>query len=132
MAAGSGFDYDDAAVRARIRTAIRNSPRIVERALNAETEVLAVDCARVTPVETGVLKGTVRAVPAERSGDTFTSGITAGSPGAEEYAWIVHERLDVHHPVGMAKFIERPVMTAAPFFPSRVASRISLEEMVGR
>lgn len=46
-----------------------------------------------------------------------------GQPTAE-YANIVHERLDVKHPNGKAKFLEDPMNRAAPGLLARVSQRI--------
>jgi len=41
------------------------------------------------------------------------------------YALYVHERLDVHHPVGKAKFLEDPANRLKPYLERNVANRIA-------
>lgn len=42
-----------------------------------------------------------------------------------EYAVYVHERLDLHHPVGKAKFLEDPVNRRRPYLERNIAARIA-------
>lgn len=47
-----------------------------------------------------------------------------------EYAIYVHERLDVYHPVGKAKFLEDPVNRLRPKLESNIAARMA--PIIGR
>jgi hypothetical protein len=70
-----------------------------------------------TPIETGNLRASHRVV-SEEHGDIFEVAVGCGgiSPSGEnlDYAVPVHERLDVHHPVGEAKFLEKAVREGIP------------------
>lgn len=41
------------------------------------------------------------------------------------YALVVHERLDVHHPVGQAKYLEEPARLLAPEFGETVKALVN-------
>jgi len=58
-----------------------------------------------------------------------TVKIEVGGPAAP-YALPVHERLDVHHPVGEAKFLEKSVYEAQPGMGDRIARRIDVARAV--
>jgi len=58
----------------------------------------------LVPVDTGRLKASAEYVKAEPNTDIIST-ITYTT----EYATYVHERLDVHHPHGQAKFLEQPI-----------------------
>ncbi len=40
------------------------------------------------------------------------------------YALAVHERLNVYHPIGQAKFLEQPIRTEAPAMAAIIRSRL--------
>lgn len=44
------------------------------------------------------------------------------------YAVPVHERLDVHHPIGQAKFLEQPIRTEAKPMADIIRSRLRARE----
>jgi hypothetical protein len=67
----------------------------------------------LAPVDTGFLKASGYVAPVGDPGEgggplSFTIGFNA------HYALIVHERLDVHHPQGQAKFLETAMRVNAP------------------
>lgn len=79
--------------------------RDVLRLLLAEAEAIMTDAKLRTPVDTGTLRasGTVKSdlrMVANPKAELSFGGAAAG------YALIVHERMDVYHPVGEAKFLE--------------------------
>ena len=41
-----------------------------------------------------------------------------------QYALVVHERLDVHHPVGQAKYLEQPARTLQKVFAALVTGMV--------
>lgn len=87
-----------------------------EAALDAAAQLIFDESQRLVPVDTGALKA---------SGQVTRDGLTAtiaygqqdnagrGSRDTADYAPIVHERMDTHHPVGQAKFLEVPLHSEA-------------------
>ena len=93
-----------------------------------ETIVEAKECRRVTPIDTGLLRASVRAKGPVREDRTVKTWIVAGEQGsgAEAYALIVHEDPDAHHPVGAWKYIEHPLKESAPYMAQRIAKRVDV------
>lgn len=59
------------------------------------------------PVDKGVLRSSHYVTKPEIHGDTIGVVIGCGGGPAEPYAIIQHERLDLKHPEGEAKFLEK-------------------------
>jgi hypothetical protein len=93
-----------------------------------ETIVESKECRRVTPIDTGTLRASVRAKGPVREGRIVKTWIVAGEQGsgAEAYALIVHEDPDAHHPIGAWKYIEHPLKESAPYMAQRIAKRVDL------
>ena len=92
----------------------------VGKALHAEGQAIMREAKKEVPVDTGRLRQTGfvgRAVDGPK-GPTVPIGF------GTKYALPVHERLEVHHPVGKAKYLEDPVNRAKKGFPARIASRV--------
>ena len=74
---------------------------------------------QAVPEETGALK---------RSGkldiDGLHAEITYGEGLSDNRASIVHEKLDIRHPNGTAKYLENPTTAAAPQFDATIAAAI--------
>jgi hypothetical protein len=79
---------------------------------------------RRTPVDTGALRASHETTEPAYKGGEIEVAIQVGGPAAP-YALIVHERLDVGHRVGEAKFLERSVTEAAAGIDERLARRIA-------
>lgn len=62
------------------------------------------------PVETGTLQNSATSQPAKRIGDGIEKTIGFNT----DYAAAVHERLDVHHSQGNAKYLENAMKTETP------------------
>lgn len=58
------------------------------------------------PVDLGVLRNSHYVTEPEVDGDTISLTIGCGGGPAEPYAIVQHERLDLRHPEGEAKFME--------------------------
>jgi hypothetical protein len=82
-----------------------------------------------TPVDKGPLRASEKVTEPEVSGFRIRVGVVAGGPAAP-YAYHVHEDPVALHPVGGWKFIERPLMEAAPHLGARIARRIDLNKVV--
>lgn len=92
-------------------------------ALYEEAEDIMADSkANYVPVDTGTLRASGTVLPPELTGTHVV--VTLGYGGAaQDYALPVHERLDVHHPHGQAKYLEAPVLAAIPQLGAKVAAR---------
>lgn len=102
---------------------VRTFPDRAGAALRKETEIEATESKKRTPVDTGNLRTTIHAEGPERKGRTITCAVVAGS-ASEDYALVVHEDLEAHHPVGQAKYIESTLNESAPHMLQRVANRL--------
>lgn len=92
--------------------------------LVSEAELLMTKAKMLTPVDTGALRasGHVQAPVVEGGKVSVTLGFGGA---AEAYAVPVHERMDVHHPVGQAKFLETPVREWESDGVKRLADRLA-------
>lgn len=95
----------------------------VSNALLAEAEIEMTEAKKRTPVDTGALRGSGHVGGPFRRNGGIEVVMGFGGPAAP-YAIHVHERLDVFHRVGQAKFLESVLLESAPYFPQRVAERI--------
>ncbi len=94
-------------------------------ALYAEANRIMALSVRITPRDTGALRA---------SGHVEGPTLTARGPEVEmgyggssaPYAVFVHEKLDAHHDVGQAKFLEQPVLEAANGLGQRLAATMRL------
>ena len=98
----------------------------ITRAAVEVMEGVVADAKAETPVDTGTLRASGHVVaPAVRASRTNSVTVRAGfGGGAAGYAIYVHERLDTHHPVGNAKFLERPFLARAPQIPGQLADGV--------
>ena len=103
------------------------------RALYTEAELIKTKSIEDTPVETGALRGSHKVekpvVSNNYSEITISIRVGGPSPGYSDvhYAVYVHERLDLHHPIGKAKFLEDQVNAAKPGFADRILARVQSE-----
>ena len=110
------------ATMARLGLVGRYTPRDMAKALVRKGEEIIGDAKDMTPVKTGALKasGHVRLPKESPTGVVVDIGFggPAGGGGANTedvgYALPVHERTDVRHTVGGAKFLERAVEKHLP------------------
>lgn len=111
-------------LQARMKMAIANAPNLVGQAMREEGETIMTRSKRdFVPVDLGTLRASGFVDGPEISGNTAT--VTLGYGGAASaYALIQHERMDYHHDVGQAKYLEQPVNEAVVGFSQRVAKRI--------
>lgn len=82
-----------------------------------------------TPEKTGNLRNTIRTTEPVIQGKRISCSIEAGGPDAP-YALIVHEDLDAFHPVGDAKYIERPFNRAARTFGPELGTRLQVNKVL--
>jgi hypothetical protein len=98
------------ALNKRILNATKANMKSVSKALleDAKTRV---------PIDTGEL---IRSGYTRQVGHTSFVGFTA------PHAAKVHERLDIKHPRGQAKFLEQPLRDEVPYFADDLAKGIDL------
>jgi len=94
--------------------------------LYRRAEEIMTEAKGLTPVDTGNLKasGHVQKPVITDSGVSVTLGF--GGPAAP-YALPVHERLDVRHRIGQAKFLETPMLAAAKTLEATLAAALRAE-----
>jgi len=97
---------------------------VAARALFEEAEaIMAESKEHFVPVDLAVLKASGHVQVPEIEGDQVS--VTMGYGGAaKDYAIVQHERLDYHHTVGGAKYLERPLLAAARGLAGRLAGRM--------
>lgn len=71
----------------------------------ALTEILEA-ALEITPLEFGDLRASGKVVLEAFEGGASGAVTFGDESGGVDYAAIVHERLDVHHPIGQAKYLE--------------------------
>lgn len=115
---------------------LREMPERFTRALAAgvyrEGHRIRGDSMDRVPVDRGVLRAAHYVTLPEIQGTRVTVEVGTGGP-AEPYAEIVHERMDVAHEVGGAKFLEAAVDSCTAGFAERIAERTAraLERLTG-
>jgi hypothetical protein len=97
-----------AELAARLRAAGEAGIRGAEAGLFAAGNVIMEDAKRRAPVDLGNLKGSGYVADPERAATGVTIEVGFGGPAAA-YAVVQHERLDYHHDVGEAKYLERAI-----------------------
>lgn len=94
-------------------------------AVTEEQSAVITSAQERTPVDTGVLRGSGTVLKPKLSATGVT--VEAGFGGAaQEYAIVVHERMDVNHPVGQAKFLESAFLERVKDVPKNIAQRVEL------
>ncbi len=121
------------ALRARMTEAGVRAPLLLGRALYQEAELIMTRAKRMTPVggapyspndpHPGNLRASGTVLPPEVVGTSVL--VTLGFGGAASaYAHRQHEEGSFRHHVGEAKFLEKPVLEAAPGIGLRLAPRM--------
>lgn len=90
------------------------------RALYAEGVNLRTDAMDHCPVETGTLKKSHYTSLPEKVGEALVVEVGAGG-WAKKYAVYVHERTELRHKVGEAKWLENALKRASSGFTDRLA-----------
>ena len=109
-----------------LRHLVQRVPAQAAQALNVVAEECMTDAKERTPVDTGTLK---------RSGKVHQHAtprrLAAGLSFATEYAVYVHERTELRHATGEAKFLENDIKFTSLFFAERIANEISVFQRGG-
>ena len=104
----------------------KNFAAKVPKAMTVEMRTELKEMIKRTPEDTGDLKRSERVTEPVQRGRTTYVGLAAGSEEVD-YAWIVHEDLDAHHPRGgQAKYMESVLMESRPFMRERIAKRLQI------
>ena len=114
-----------ATVQRNLRSLGLRAPVAVGRALRRLGEEIMTDAKLLTPVDTGALRASGH-VQGPTLGPEVAVTLGFGGPSAP-YAVYVHERLDLRHPVGQAKFLEEPFKAKASQIPERIAAEMRAE-----
>ena len=104
--------------------------RGVASGLSLEAEIIMAKSKDLVPVDTGALRSSGHVRKPRTVGDYLVVELGYGGV-AVGYAIPVHERLDVHHPVGQAKYLEIPFKAAQPGLATRVMVRARMSGTVG-
>ena len=99
----------------------RDITKVVGETLFQESEKVMTEIKTIpiVPVDTGVLRATGHVELPERTATGINVELGFGGP-AVIYAAVQHERLDYHHPVGQAKYLEGPVRNNIRNFTARI------------
>lgn len=95
--------------------------RGLEAGLVREANAIMTESKRQTPVDTGRLRASGTVMPPESRG----SGVSIEMGYGTRYAIFVHEIMTAHHPVGNAKFLERPLLAAEKGMADRLATAVA-------
>jgi hypothetical protein len=114
-----------------------HAPGEIGRALKEVGDELVPECKAVTPVADrtygnnppGTLRDEIHSEGPIQQGKTVIVKIMTG-PKSADYAAVQHEDLDFLHPVGEAKFIERPLGKASRFISDRVAKKLHMNKVL--
>lgn len=98
----------------------------MKRALTTEAEKVMAKAKRLTPVDTGALRASGHVQPPVVRPGTIEVTLGFGGPSAS-YAVFVHERTELNHTVGQAKYLEQPVNEAARGLADRLAAELRRE-----
>ena len=102
-----------------ITKAARRYPEAAAVALYEECLAIMAESVKLVPVDTGRLRATAYVAPPKFGRDTECR-VGYGT----RYAVYVHERTDVRHTNGEAKFLEKPAMAAQRGFAARMQKRM--------
>ena len=91
----------------------RRAMRALERGTENAAGNVKRDAEPLIPVDEGIARESLRQDPARRRGDTVSVDVEVGG-GQPWYAPIVHQRTNVRHRVGQAKFLEEPLLRNVP------------------
>lgn len=81
------------------------SPTAIMTTVQIAAEAIRTKAQELTPVDTGALRASGDVIQYLQTPHSVVGEISFGGPAAD-YAIYVHERLDVRHEVGQAKFLE--------------------------
>ena len=110
-------------LRAALERAKDRAPQAMAAALLIEAEGAMRESRELVPVDTGALRGSGVVLPPEITMTGVSVELGYGGTAAD-YAVIQHERTDLSHTVGQAKFLEQPVLQRASGMGRRMATTV--------
>ena len=113
-------------VKKRLKEYPFRTLKALGKALYEESQVILGESKKQCPVDTGTLRSTGHVDEPKYTRSSVDIQIGYGGASAP-YAIYVHERLDLRHKVGKAKFLEDPVKEALPKLPSSISERMKGE-----
>ena len=122
----SGFKVRVVGMKAldnRLQAIERSTPREFGEALIEEALMIFADSQELVPVDTGRLRAS--GVVADEK--TFSGQTKAMIAYGTDYGLIVHEKQEVHHVVGEAKFLEKPFLEAQEGMVGRIEQRVAMK-----
>jgi hypothetical protein len=117
-------------LRKNLAKLIREMPKDAARAAFEEWMIEKYESMKITPWKTKTLMKSHRVLKPEIVRGRIFSGITVGNEATENYAIPVHEDLEMNHPHGEAKFLEKTVRASARYMAQRIANRMDLRRIV--
>lgn len=118
------FTLTDRGFSAALERQAHLVPIYVGDAIYAEAELIMTDSKdNYVPVDIGTLKASGYVNEPEEVGHKVSVELGYGGE-ADDYAWVQHERLDFHHEVGEAKYLETPFNEAVNGLEGRLAERV--------
>jgi hypothetical protein len=112
---------------ANLKKIAQRFPDRVGAAMYQEGQVEMTESKKRCPVETGVLRASGRVSEPIHEGKQISVILSYGG-AANDYAIPQHERLDYHHKVGQAKFLESVLNESRSSMSARIAARIDLNK----
>jgi len=115
-------------VNAKMKIIAKQYGKKFNKAVEEFADELKPDIEEETPKDTGAMVGTLR-----RGKDGNDIYLAMGGKETEvkgsikktqNYTIRQHEDLTLNHPVGQAKFMERPFLAALPTMPEKIAAKI--------
>lgn len=103
-----------------------NEASKIAKIMVEESESITTAAKKLTPVDTGTLRVSGTST-LEIKEDVLSAKVTFGGPSAG-YALEVHERLDVKHKVGQAKFLEVAFIEGKKKFIKRLHSLFKVQK----
>lgn len=117
-------NFDMRQFQQRLRVLERQTEGAARKALRDAAEVVLGEAQELCPVETGTLVGSATVDEAASDDRTAVFGFNT------DYAAIVHEREDVAHGQGQAKFLQEAIQRTLPRITEALGKRIK-EEGIG-
>ena len=114
----------------RYRDLAKAAPAVTGRALFGEGEEIMRRSKQIVPVDTGALRASGHVVPPKPQRFPVIVELAYGGPSAP-YALAVHEKMEVKHTNGQAKYLEVPFKARQTGMSQRIAKamRTSFEQL---
>lgn len=118
---GATFEIDDSELHRRLEVMKVSAPKAFAAALYQIGLKIIADAIHRTPVDTGRLRDTAYVAPPVKSGGDIYVVLGFGT----DYAIFVHERTDLRHRVGQAKFLSAAIDAMTRDFKAELTARIT-------